>query len=245
MSDADDSQYKYSAIRRSSRIVAPPKPITAFVAAASRPRQRHSEFDRLFLEDMRRKRARGGTDGYKQAESLAAIESSSANEADSSNDDQDVGSVTGFTKQLAHSVGARSRSSRASSFMSDDEAEISEANACSDDDEPLVSGMAQKYLGHKDTKKLRGILQDDVASSLRSRIPVEDGAQTLGDKRSLWEKRGLNTHVSRAYLLASRLLTSRYRWHPRNSPTPVTCSSRDCFRQYKTKVRLHFPPLNT
>ena len=192
----------------------------------------------MFLEDARRKRSRGGVDGYKQAESLAAVESSSANEGDSSDGDQDAGSVVGSTKRLAYSVGTRSRSSRGSSVMSDndDEGQISEANARESGDEPPVSGMAQKYLGREDTKKLRGILQDDMASSLRSRILVEDGAQALGDKRSLWEKTNVNNHVSRLRSLASHLLTSRYRQHPQYSSVPVIRLSKGCFRQYKTKV---------
>ena len=230
--DSDDSQSGYPALRRSSRVVAPPKPITTFVPAASRSRRKHTEFDRLFLEDTRRKRARGGVDGYKQAESLAAaLESSSANEADDSNDDQDAWSITESARRSGQLKGARSQSSGASSFMSgsDDNGPEAKAHASGD-----VGGLAQKYLGHDDTKKLNSILQDD-ASSLRSRI-LEDGAQTLGEKRTLWEKANINTYVSIIVLFVRHSLTLGCRRRPRSISTLVMCSSRDCSQQYKTRV---------
>jgi hypothetical protein len=234
-SDADDSQSEYPTLRRSSRVVAPPKPITTHVPTANRSRRKQTEFDRLFLEDTRRKRARGGVDGYKKAESLAAtLESSSANEADDSNDDQDAWSTTESARQPGQLNGARSRSSCASSFMSGSDDDGLEAKAHAGDDEPHVGGLAQKYLGRDDTKKLKSILQDD-ASSLRSRI-LEDGAQTLGEKRTLWEKSNINTYVGIVVLFVRHSLTLGCRRRPRSISTLVMCSSRDCLQQYKTRV---------
>ena len=230
-SDADDSQSEYPALRRSSRVVAPPKPITTSVPAASRSRRKQTAFDRLFLEDMRRKRARGGVDGYKQAESLAAaLESSSANEADDSNDDQDAWSANESARRPGQSNGARSQSSCASGFISDSDDNAPEGKA----HEPHVAGLAQKYLGHDDTKRLKSILQGD-AGSLRSRI-LEDGAQTLGEKRALWEKANINTYVDIIFLFVRHSLTLGCRRRPRSISTLAMCSSTDCLQQYKTRV---------
>ena len=196
----------------------------------------------MLLEDTRRNRARGGFGGYKQAEYLAVLESSSANEADSSDDDQDVGSSTKSTGWPGDSVGARSHSSRASSFLSDadDNAPISETNIHAGD-ESHASGIAQKYLGHEDTKRLKNILRDDVAGSTNLRILIEDGAPSLGDKRTLWEKTNLSTHVGTIYVFTLSSLTSRHRRRPQNSSVLMMRSSRDCFQQYKLKVSATFP----
>jgi len=87
-----------------------------------------------------------------------------------------------------------------------------EAKAHAGGDERHVGGLAQKYLGHDDTKKLNSILQDD-ASSLRSRI-LEDGAQTLGEKRALWEKATISTYVGIIVLFVRHSLTLGCRRRP-------------------------------
>lgn len=191
MTDADDSD-STPAIRRSSRTIVAPKPLAPLVTSAPKPRKKQSEFDRLFAEVTRRKRNRGGVDGFQRADTLVAAHThSSAGEEESSGDEQKAGSVTGRSNRSGQSYSHRSRTG---SLLPDSDDEMGSADGNggeSDVSLTRVGDMAQRLLGDEDTVKLRSLIQVDPVGGLKpKRKPMtEDGEMRfVRASRRLWDK---------------------------------------------------------
>lgn len=191
MTEADDSDSSETpAIRRSLRVVSAPKPIVP-IAPTLKPRKKQSEFDRLFAEDTRRKRSRGGADGYQRADTLATAN------ADSSSDEEADSDVE-LDPALAV-VGPNDRNSEGS-----------------DDSLARVGNMAQKLLGDEITADLRNMIQTNPAGVSKLKRKAVNGS---GDDhyvragRRLWDRATTSIEVglltdSQSYLITYSLHSS-------------------------------------
>lgn len=191
MTDADDSDGT-PAIRRSSRVIMAPKPLAPLITSTPKPRKKQSEFDRLFAEDTRRKRNRGGVDGYQKADTLVAAHvHSSAGEEESSDDEQKAGSVAGRSNRSGLSHSHRSRTGSVLPDSDDEMGSAEENGGESDVSLTRVGDLAQRLLGDEDTVKLRSLIQVDPTNSLKPkrRLLTDDGeVRFVRASRRLWDK---------------------------------------------------------